>query len=92
MVHAPVLLEEIEEEGNPYVAPQETVIDNDKQIPDINLIENNFDKDTVAQTDFTSNNQFKSAQSNIANDIAGLVLDASTAFLIRRSGSTSSGV
>jgi len=31
------------------------------------------------------------AASNIANDIAGLVLDASTAFLIRRSGSTSSG-
>ena len=70
VVHAPVLLEEIEEEGNPYVAPQETVIENDKQIPDIDLIENNFNKDTVAQTDFTSNNQFKSAQSNIANDIA----------------------
>ena len=31
------------------------------------------------------------AASNIANDIVGLVLDASTAFLIRRSGSTSSG-
>tara|TARA_B100000686_G_scaffold56560_1_gene60856 strand:+ start:129 stop:644 length:516 start_codon:yes stop_codon:yes gene_type:complete len=70
VVHAPVSLEETVQEGNPYSSLQETVIENDKQIPDIDLIENNFDNDTVAQTDFTSDVQFKSAQSNIASDIA----------------------
>ncbi len=52
-----------------------TIVDSDvkpenKNIPLIDLVENNFNENSSISSDFTSSMQFKSAQSNIVSDSA----------------------